>query len=224
MKKLEMIKGLFDVGDYVVINHNAEKFLPSAVGKYGVISDVIYGTGSYDYKVKLNNKTTVKVKRDEVSLIEKEDPILQVNVNDSVKRPNGEIGEVVMIDYLNRQVEIMLFDGTFAVEQVENISKVEEVEDKKTNKLMDNHQLHKNILDEIHDTYLKKNTDYGNSFEEQYKEYGLLSAIIRFDDKIRRLKQLHKNEAKVKNESIRDTLMDLSNYAIMTVMELDKRE
>ena len=45
------------------------------------------------------------------------------------------------------------------------------------------------------------------------------------DDKMRRLKQLAKgNTARVKTESIRDTLMDLANYAIMTVMELDKRE
>lgn len=85
-----------------------------------------------------------------------------------------------------------------------------------------NKDLHKQLLDEIHDTYIRKNADYGNSFEEQFNEYGLLSAIIRFDDKIRRLKQLNKHEAKVKDESIRDSALDLANYAIMTVMELDK--
>jgi hypothetical protein len=82
--------------------------------------------------------------------------------------------------------------------------------------------LHKKILDEIHDTYIRKNADYGNSFGDQFNEYGLLSAIIRFDDKIRRVKQLNKHDAKVKDESIRDTVLDLANYAIMTVMELDK--
>lgn len=84
-------------------------------------------------------------------------------------------------------------------------------------------ELHKNILDEIHDTYIRKNADYGNSFGEQYQEYGLLSALIRLDDKMRRLKQLNKQEALVKDESIRDTVLDLANYAIMTVMELDKK-
>jgi hypothetical protein len=39
---------------------------------------------------------------------------------------------------------------------------------------------------------------------------------------MRRLKQLIKQEAQVKDESIRDTVLDLANYAIMTVMELDK--
>ena len=86
-----------------------------------------------------------------------------------------------------------------------------------------NIDLHKKILDEIYDTYKRKNADYGNSFGEQFIEYGLLSAVIRLDDKMRRLKQLLKNEAQVKDESIRDTLLDLANYAIMTIMELDKK-
>jgi hypothetical protein len=86
-----------------------------------------------------------------------------------------------------------------------------------------NADMHRQILDEMHDTYKRKNADYGNSFEEQFKEYGLLSVLIRLDDKMRRLKQLSKNEAQVKDESIRDTLMDLCNYSVMSVMELDKQ-
>lgn len=88
--------------------------------------------------------------------------------------------------------------------------------------MKDDHKLHNKIIDEIHNTYIRKNADYGNSFSEQFQEYGLLSLIIRLDDKMRRLKQLYKNEAQVKDESIRDTLLDLSNYSIMGVMELDK--
>lgn len=88
---------------------------------------------------------------------------------------------------------------------------------------MSGKEVHKKIIDEIHETYQKKNADYGNSFEEQFKEYGLLSAVIRLDDKLRRLKQLNKQDAKVKDESIEDTLLDLANYSIMTVMELRKK-
>ena len=32
-----------------------------------------------------------------------------------------------------------------------------------------------------------------------------------------------KGENKVKNESLRDSLIDLANYAVMTIIELDKR-
>lgn len=88
--------------------------------------------------------------------------------------------------------------------------------------VVSNATLHNNILDEIHDTYIRKNKDYGDSFSEQFKEHGLLSLIIRLDDKFRRLKQLSKNEANVRDESIEDTLLDAANYAIMGVMELRK--
>jgi transcriptional regulator of heat shock response len=105
----------------------------------------------------------------------------------------------------------------FVPSELELIGEAQEV------KNVTNAELHKQILDEMHDTYKRKNADYGNSFEEQFKEYGLLSVLIRLDDKMRRLKQLSKNEAQVKDESLRDTLMDLCNYSVMSVMELDKQ-
>lgn len=89
--------------------------------------------------------------------------------------------------------------------------------------MISNKELHNDIIHEIHQTYLIKNTDYGSSFEEQFKEYGLLSAVIRLDDKMRRLKQLLRHEAQVKDENIQDTLLDMANYAILTIMELRKQ-
>ena len=84
---------------------------------------------------------------------------------------------------------------------------------------------HEMICKKLKEIYIDKHADYGNSFGESFIEWGLISAAVRMDDKMRRLKQLAKgNTARVKTESIRDTLMDLANYAIMTVMELDKRE
>ena len=82
-------------------------------------------------------------------------------------------------------------------------------------------EIHKNICDSLNDLYKKKNQDYGDSFGKSYKEYGLTMACIRLEDKLNRLKSLNKNgNAQVKEESIQDTLMDLANYAIMTIVEL----
>lgn len=81
---------------------------------------------------------------------------------------------------------------------------------------------HKSICDQLNQIYQQKNADYGNSFGEQFKEYGIVSGVIRLDDKMRRLKQLTKQKAQVKDESMEDTLMDMANYAIMTLMELRK--
>ena len=80
------------------------------------------------------------------------------------------------------------------------------------------------ITEQMHDTYIKKNHDYGNSFGKSMDEFGIASAIIRMNDKLERLKTLSKKESMVKDESVQDTLLDLANYAIMTVMYLKKHE
>ena len=77
------------------------------------------------------------------------------------------------------------------------------------------------LMREMLKTYRDKNADYGDSFAKSYDEFGMTAPIIRMSDKLERLKSLSKVEAKVKDESIRDTLVDLANYAMMTVIELD---
>lgn len=80
------------------------------------------------------------------------------------------------------------------------------------------------ITDEMHELYIKKNSDYGESVTNTYKDFGLVSFLVRMQDKLNRLKTLNKKDSQVKDESIRDTLVDLANYAILAVIELDKEE
>lgn len=80
-------------------------------------------------------------------------------------------------------------------------------------------KIHKEICNKLNAVYLLKNHDYGDSFGKSYKEYGLTMACIRLEDKLNRLKSLTKTDALVKDESIEDTLHDLANYAIMTIIE-----
>lgn len=68
----------------------------------------------------------------------------------------------------------------------------------------------------------KKNHDYGNAFALTMDEFGLTSAAIRLTDKLNRFKRLIKAEAKVKDESIEDTLIDMSAYCIMAIEWMDK--
>lgn len=81
---------------------------------------------------------------------------------------------------------------------------------------------HKQICNELSNIYKAKNHDYGDSFGETYKKLGIISAVTRITDKVNRLQSLCIKEQKVKDESLRDTLMDLANYAIMTVIEIDE--
>jgi hypothetical protein len=84
---------------------------------------------------------------------------------------------------------------------------------------------HRMITEELLDLYLKKNNDYGNSFDISLDEDGLLVAKIRLGDKSKRFESLlKKKQQEVADESMRDTLIDMANYAIMTVMWMDKQE
>ena len=77
------------------------------------------------------------------------------------------------------------------------------------------------VLDNLKILYEKKNADYGDSFNKLLDEFGLISSTIKLQDKVNRLKTIIKNkDQKVMDESIEDTLMDIANYSIMTLMRL----
>ena len=67
--------------------------------------------------------------------------------------------------------------------------------------------------------YENKNADYGNSFDISLDKYGLIAALTRMSDKFNRMESLIlKNDRKVKDEKLEDTMIDLANYAMMTVL------
>ena len=83
-------------------------------------------------------------------------------------------------------------------------------------------EYHAKICDEMNKLYERKNKDYGDSFSKSFEEYGLTMPCIRLEDKLNRLKSFNKNGSlQAKDESIVDTLKDLANYAIMTVIEIE---
>lgn len=82
----------------------------------------------------------------------------------------------------------------------------------------------KKITDEMYDTFKAKNHDYGSSFSNLFKECGMIYAYGHMAEKLERVKSLMKDEAKVKGEGMKDSLKDLANYAILTIMELERKE
>lgn len=87
-------------------------------------------------------------------------------------------------------------------------------------KLSDNVEQFMNITNNMVKTYAAKNHDYGNSFDNSLNKFGLIASIVRMNDKMNRLETLASKRAEVKDESVEDTLLDLANYAVMTVMWL----
>ena len=88
-------------------------------------------------------------------------------------------------------------------------------------------KIHDYICDLIKDTYASKHHDYGPSFEKTFYEYGWKAPLVRMEDKMSRLKSLFEKgdeNRKVKDESIKDTVIDLANYSIMLATELQLLE
>lgn len=78
------------------------------------------------------------------------------------------------------------------------------------------------LLDELNRTYWQKNTAYGDSFHRTVRQYGLIAALARIADKFHRAEHLILAPGTdINDESLRDTLMDLAGYAIMTAAELE---
>lgn len=78
----------------------------------------------------------------------------------------------------------------------------------------------KKVQSEALDLFEKKNADYGDSFAN----YGPVGVIVRMGDKINRLSSVtEKGVNLVNTESVRDTLIDLHNYAAMAIMLLDEK-
>lgn len=89
--------------------------------------------------------------------------------------------------------------------------------------LSDNVQSFMDITTNMAKTYAAKNHDYGNSFEQSCNKFGIIASVVRLGDKMNRIESLAIKKAEVKDESIKDTLLDLANYAIMTVMWLNQQ-
>lgn len=86
---------------------------------------------------------------------------------------------------------------------------------------MDKISKHSGICKTLNELYAKKNHDYGDSFGETFKKLGIISAVTRITDKVNRLQSLCTKEQMVNDENIIDTLKDLANYSIVSIIELE---
>lgn len=77
----------------------------------------------------------------------------------------------------------------------------------------------KNVQADALALFTKKNADYGDAFAR----YGPIGVLMRIEDKLQRAMSITKNGVNLVNdEGIRDTLLDLHNYAAMAIMLLDE--
>jgi hypothetical protein len=85
---------------------------------------------------------------------------------------------------------------------------------------MDRVEQMKQIQSEGLALFTRKNADYGDAFAK----YGVIGVLMRIEDKIQRSLSITKNGVNlVKDEGIKDTLLDLHNYAAMALMLLEEK-
>lgn len=87
---------------------------------------------------------------------------------------------------------------------------------------MDKIKRHKELCEQMNAVYTEKNKNYGDSFGISIKKYGMIAALTRISDKFNRLEQLILTRSDgTKDESLIDTMLDMANYCLMTVMEIE---
>lgn len=80
------------------------------------------------------------------------------------------------------------------------------------------------LADDLVQTLIRKNHDYGNSFQQSYNKFGEPVALIRLSDKLHRFETLITEKQKVNDESIDDTLLDIAGYALLTLQARAAKE
>jgi len=77
----------------------------------------------------------------------------------------------------------------------------------------------KRIQEEALELFAKKNADYGDAFAQ----FGIIGVLMRIEDKIQRSLSITKRGVQlVQDEGLKDTLVDLHNYAAMALMLLNE--
>ena len=82
-------------------------------------------------------------------------------------------------------------------------------------------QKHQELLHTLHEVYIAKNHDYGDSVHDTYNKYGIVSFLVRLEDKLNRARTISSKSQMVEDEKLKDTLLDMANYAILAILELE---
>jgi hypothetical protein len=77
------------------------------------------------------------------------------------------------------------------------------------------------VQDEALELFRRKNHDYGDAFAD----YDVVGVLVRLGDKVKRCQSISKTGIQlVDGEKMRDTLIDMHNYAAMAIMLMDESD
>lgn len=88
-------------------------------------------------------------------------------------------------------------------------------------KMVDRVEQLQQIQNDALELFTRKNADYGDAFAK----YGVIGVLMRIEDKIQRALSITKNGVNLVNdEGLKDTMLDLHNYAAMALMLLEENQ
>lgn len=125
------------------------------------------------------------------------------------------------VEYKSEEPVRILAKAGINSENLSNTHETEEVNAETYNEKLVRE--HKKLTTYLSSLYELKNKKYGDSFGRSIRKRGLVSAIVRMEDKWNRLDNLVtiKEDGSDTDESLEDTLIDLANYCLMTIMEIN---
>ena len=129
------------------------------------------------------------------------------------------------VTYAKSKIKFNTFNTFNNVEQKTEI-KVEgtdEVFATQVTNIQSDEEIYGSLLDKLFTTYKAKDADYGSAFAEMFDELGIDYAYGKLREKMNRIKVLRKQPNMVENEGLEDALLDTAGYAILTLVELKKR-
>lgn len=137
-----------------------------------------------------------------------------LSTSDEFQAPEGAVSSV--------QIKVPEGSGLTYIDNLESlIVRQDKSEESISSEFAKRLQEHQNICNYLHDLYYRKNSDYGGSVTDTFNKYGLVSFLVRLEDKLNRARSLNnRGSAKVTDEKLEDTLMDMANYAMLAVIEL----
>lgn len=81
----------------------------------------------------------------------------------------------------------------------------------------------RDICNRMVETHIRKQGDYGDSYAGLIREFGDVAAVIPLQNKLDRIKNIIRNGGETNNESLADSVLGLACYAVMYLVELNKR-
>ena len=82
-------------------------------------------------------------------------------------------------------------------------------------------EIYGSLLEKLFSMYKSNITDYGSEFAEMFDELGIDYAYGKMREKMNRIKAL-RDMSNI--ERLEDALLDMAGYAILTLVELQKRK